>query len=97
MKTDFDVTFVDLSDVPIYSNLYGLAVWVERFNQLPEGKAGMLRFNNRLRANQVMQSIRSAARYHKIPISTRIIHAEPAIHDTDGWLLYFWKRLEPTT
>ena len=91
MPEDFNPEFVDLTEVPMKQS-QGRGIWLKRFNAIPEGKACMLRYNSRQRAHQVVQTLRSLAQYHKILISTRIIHAEPAIHGTDGWLVYYWKK-----
>lgn len=92
---EYNPEFVDLIDVPIEKRQIGSTnVWRQRFLDLPDGKAGMLHYNNRQRAHQVRNLISVVAKYHKFSICTRIIHAEPAIHETDGWLLYFWKRDE---
>ena len=88
MKHEYNPEFVGLTDIVRPTK----SVWLERFNELPDGKAAMLKYNNRQRAHQVREVIRASALYYGIPISTRIIHAEPVIHDTDGWLVYFWKR-----
>lgn len=90
---DFNFTLVELTDVPTAQNR-NRGVWKQRFDAIPTGKAAMIRYNNRQRAHQVAGAITGAAHYWKIHIKTRVIHAEPAIHGTDGWLLYFWKRQE---
>jgi len=87
---DYKPEIVDLDDVPMRKN-QSMGIWGLRFLEAPEGKAIMLRYNNRQRAHQVQQIIQGSARYHKVSIKTRLTHAELAIHDTDGWLLYWWK------
>jgi len=79
---------VDISEVPDRWE------WQKVFNELPIGKAGMVKYNNRQRAHQIAAQMKAAANYRKIVVKTRIIHAEPPIHDEEGWLLYFWKPLE---
>ena len=86
---DYNPSLVELNDVPMRQREGGL--WKKRFDELPKDKAIMLKYNNRQRAHQVRNAIRQEARIWKCAIATRIIHAEPAIHNTDGWLLYFWK------
>ena len=92
MIDEFKPELVNLIDVPARGSSKRVSFWRERFNTLPEGKAAVLKYNNRQRAHQVACSIRCAAKYCQIPLSTRIIHAEPEIHGTDGWLLYYWRR-----
>ena len=88
---EFDYELVSMENVPIQKK-WGTAFWKRRFEDLPEGKAGMAKYNNRQRAHQVRLLIRSCAKYWGFrDVHTRIIHAEPAIHDTDGWLVYFWR------
>jgi len=92
-STDYEPELVDLIDVP--AGLRQLVrVWKARFDALPSDKAVMLKYNTRQRAHQIVSTIRSEAKYWKASISTRVIHAEPAIHGTDGWLVYFWRRQE---
>ena len=87
---DYKSEYVDIDDVPTRKN-QRLSVWRQRFSEVPEGKAVMLHYNNRQRVHQVRQSVRSMARHHGVRIQTRIIHAELAIHEMEGWLLYWWK------
>jgi len=82
---------VDLEEVPTRQYRHD-SVWKKRFDELPENKARLFQYNNRQKACQMRNSIRQAAKYWKISISTRIIHGGPAVHGTDDWLLYFWKR-----
>lgn len=84
---------VDLHEV-LSRRTYHKSYWKQMFDDLPKDKAAMLKYNNRQRAHQIAASIRTSARYHNIKIGTRIIHAEPAIHGTDGWLVYLWKKDE---
>jgi len=93
MEIEYTPEMIDLIDVPRSFKQQG-SVWKQRFEEIPDGKAVMLQYNTRQRAHQVAQTIRSSAKYWKIAISTRIIHAEPIIHDTDGWLVYFWRKIE---
>lgn len=88
MVREYAPEYVKMDDVPVRRSS---ALWRKRFQEIPDGKAVMLRCNNRQRAHQLRASIRNAASYHRIKVKTRVIHAEPAIHGTDGWLLYFWK------
>lgn len=90
---NLDIKFVDLAEVPMYLRS-SKENWKERFNNLPEGKAALVVLGNRQRAHQIRMLVVHASRYWKIPIATRIIHAQPEIHNTDGWLLYYWKKKE---
>ena len=85
---EYEPKFVELSNVPS-RHFTATSVWRDRLNALPLNKAGMLEFNNRQRAHQVASSLRQAGRYHKIPLRTRIIRGDIAIHGTNNWLLYF--------
>jgi len=88
---DYEPVIVDLDDVPVRGD-QGRFNWKQRFLELSDGKAVMVRYNNRQRAHQVRALIIHSARYWGFKnIRTRVIHAEPAIHGTDGWLLYWWK------
>ena len=89
--SDYTPEYVDLMDVPADTRSVR-GIWKKRFDEIPEGKAVMLRFNTRQRAGQVCNVIRHESRYWKVPISTRKIHASPEIHGTDGWLVYYWKK-----
>ena len=82
---------IPLEEVPMWGGKSTTVVWAKRFNSLSEDKAAMVRFNNRQRVHQVRQLVLSSARYWGVSIRTRIIHAEPSIHGTDGWPLYYWK------
>ena len=88
---EITVELVDLVDIPPRQNSSN-AIWVARFDRLPEGKAGMLCCNNRQRAHQIRLGIRSAAVYHRIPVSTRIIHVLPDKQGKESYQVYFWKR-----
>jgi len=90
---DYKPIFVSLDEIPMQEN-QGRRMWRQRFFGLPDNKAAKLKYNNRQRAHQVRNAIKSSARYWGVNIYTRIIHAEPAIHGEDGWLLYFWKKEE---
>jgi len=88
---DFDYELVNLEDIPSGTGSKLGIVWKNRLLSLPTDKIAKLEFNNRQRAHQIRCLIRSSGRYHHIGIGTRIIHASPEIHDTDKWLLYFWR------
>ncbi|KKL82234.1 hypothetical protein LCGC14_1986780 [marine sediment metagenome] len=84
-----NVEYMPIEDVPTRVNQ--LVKWMPFFNTLTNGKAALLKYNNRQRAHQVREIVIISARYHKFQIKTRIIHGTPEIHDTDEWLLYVWK------
>ena len=88
---DYNPEYIDLMDVPVNPGSVRI-LWKKRFDEIPEGQAAMLKYNNRQRAYQMRELIRKEGKYWKVPISTRIIHASPEIHGTDGWLVYFWKK-----
>ena len=88
---DYKPEYVGLDDVPMRLNGRRTSIWRERFNAIPDGKAVMLNYNNRQRAHQVRNNIRTCSKRFGIKISTRIIKAEPIIDGTGGWLLYYWK------
>ncbi len=88
---DYNPEFINLIDVPALPRNPG-RVWKERLDALAPDKAARLVYNNRQRAHQVTAVIRRAARFWKVSIHTRIIHEEPAIHDVEGWIVYYWKK-----
>lgn len=77
---------VKIEDIPVRSHGLGKGEWFEKLKILPFGEAGVLQYNNRQRANQVLTSMRSWKKYHQFPclhICTR--------HDVfRGYLVYFW-------
>ena len=85
---DYQPKIVDVADVPKRGRP---SIWLERFAELSPGKAIKLQYNNRQRADQVQDSLRSSAHFHKIKIHARVIHEKPPVHETEGWMLYFWK------
>ena len=94
-RQDFDdIEYVEKTDVPARQNRQVRSIWKKRFDEIPDGKSAMLRFNNRQRAHQVRGNVRDMAWYFKISVGTRVISATPEIHGCDGWLLYFWKNEE---
>jgi len=86
-----NVNYVPKEEVPTKGNRIGK--WLSFFNELPDGKAALLKYNNRQRVVQVRATLQSSARYLEIAIKTRVIHGTPEIHGTDEWLLYAWKEL----
>ncbi len=92
---DYNPTFVDLEDVPP-RGLEKKKHWKDRFDEIPDGKAAMLRYHNRQTAHKASEAIQASARYWGVKIHTRVIHAVPEIHGMDGWLLYYWKPKEAT-
>ncbi len=89
----YKLEFVDLASVPGRQRVPGaMSIWNKIFNDIPEGKAAVRRFDTRNEASRVRVCICSASIRLKIPISTRIFYAAEARHVLSGWLLYFWKR-----
>jgi hypothetical protein len=89
-----EIVYTDISDVP--SRQRDVADgWKRRFAAIPDGKAAMLRYNNRQRAHQVVTRIRSAAKVHRIAVGTRVIHGVVEIDGHNDWIVYYWiKRME---
>lgn len=83
--------YIPIEEVPIRAMLE--RKWLTFFGSLTEGKAALLKYNNRQRVHQVRATILYSAGYHKLRglIKTRVMHGTPEIHGTDDWLLYVWK------
>lgn len=85
---DGEPQYLSTEDIPLRTH-YGK--WVKLFDGMADGIAVMFRYNNRQRAHQVRATVASSTRYSNKKIHTRIIHGEPAIHNTNDWLLYIWR------
>lgn len=75
-------TYVNLTDVP----LKRAPSWEEVFQSIPDGKAIVLRYNNRQRAHQVRSDACKSANYWGIKVNTALIH------EKNDWLVYIWIR-----
>lgn len=77
---------VKIEQVPPVQSRLGKAEWFERLRKLPIGEAGVLQYNNKQRANQVVGSIRQWAKYHNFSCLQACER-----HDVlRGYLVYFW-------
>jgi len=78
------VDYVPVEDVPKRTRD---GKWLSFFNELPDGKVALLRYNNKQRAYQVRHSVRQIAIHYGITSSIKT----KTIHGTDEWLLYIWR------
>ena len=90
MEMLVNLEIVDLSAVPRSRN------WINILKDIPYGKAVKLTYNNRQRAHQVANAIRSSAKRYHIKIHTRVLHESPPIFDKEGWMVYYWLAKEAT-
>lgn len=77
---------IDIHEVPPRGSKFGKGEWFDRLRELPLGRAGFLAYNNRQRAAQVADSIKTWSKYHDFKTLKVRTH-----HDIfEGYLVYFW-------